>query len=45
MTHVPLWLVNIVERLGLVRRAFSKYGTSIRAFYAPVDTRTAAGWR
>ncbi|MBL9104995.1 MAG: polyphosphate polymerase domain-containing protein [Myxococcales bacterium] len=44
-THVPLWLVNIVERLGLVRRAFSKYGTSIRAFYAPVDARTAAGWR
>lgn len=46
-THVPLWLVNIVERLGLVRRAFSKYGTSIRAFYAPVDTRThrLVGWR
>jgi len=46
-THVPLWLVNIVERLGLTRRAFSKYGTAIRAFYAPVDTRTAhvTGWR
>jgi hypothetical protein len=36
-THVPLWLVHIVERLGLTRRAFSKYGTAIRAFYAPVD--------
>ncbi len=48
-THVPLWLVNIVERLGLTRRAFSKYGTAIRAFYSPVDpSRThhlAGGWR
>jgi hypothetical protein len=46
-SHVPIWLVNIVERLGLTRRAFSKYGTSIRQFYSPVDHRTAhlAGWR
>lgn len=44
-TAVPRWLVNIVERLGLTRRAFSKYGTGIRAFYSPIDTRTASGWR
>lgn len=46
--HVPLWLVNIVHRLGLVRGAFSKYGTSIRAFYQPLEARTpryAGGWR
>ena len=45
---VPRWLVNIVERLGLARRSFSKYGTSIRAHYQQVDTRTAryvGGWR
>lgn len=40
-THVPLWLVNIVQRLGLPRRSFSKYGTSIRAFYSPVEGRTS----
>ena len=45
---VPLWLVNIVERLGLTRRSFSKYGTSIRAHYQQMDSRTAryaGGWR
>lgn len=47
-TAVPLWLVNIVKRLGLVRRSFSKYGTSIRRHYQPLDLRTAklaGGWR
>jgi len=45
---VPLWLVNIVERLDLTRRSFSKYGTSIRAHYQQIDARTArfaGGWR
>jgi hypothetical protein len=47
-TAVPLWLVHIVKRLGLIRRSFSKYGTSIRRHYNPVDFRTAkfaGGWR
>jgi hypothetical protein len=45
--HVPLWLSRIVERVGLPRRSFSKYGTSIRAFYAPPTPApiTAGGWR
>lgn len=44
--HVPLWLVNITQSLGLVRRAFSKYGNSIRAFYSPPDHRVPrlGGW-
>lgn len=33
-TQVPLWLVNLVRRFGLQRGSFSKYGTSIRAFYS-----------
>jgi hypothetical protein len=47
-TQVPLWLVRIVERLGLFRRSFSKYGNSIRAHYQPIELRTArlaGGWR
>lgn len=47
-THVPLWMVNLARRFGLVRSGYSKYGNSIRAFYQPVDTRTfhlAGGWR
>jgi hypothetical protein len=46
--HVPLWLVNITRRLGLVRGAYSKYGNSIRAFHQPLDIRAprlAGGWR
>ncbi len=46
-THVPIWLVNIVHRFGLVRGSFSKYGSSIRAFYQPVEgrvSRAAGGW-
>lgn len=30
--HVPSWLVNIVQRLELGRRAFSKYGRSVQAW-------------
>ena len=47
-THVPLWMVNIARSFGLVRGGYSKYGNSIRAFYQPVDSRTArmaGGWR
>jgi len=36
---VPLWLINITRSLGLARRAFSKYGNSIRAFYEPGGSR------
>ncbi|MBC8069473.1 MAG: polyphosphate polymerase domain-containing protein [Deltaproteobacteria bacterium] len=44
---VPWWMINVVRNFGLVRRSFSKYGTSIRALYEPVDTRTprVGGWR
>ena len=45
---VPLWMVNIARSFGLVRCGYSKYGNSIRAFYQPVDNRTATaagGWR
>lgn len=43
---VPLWLVNVAHRLGLVRGAYSKYGCSIRAFYEPMAGRVprAGGW-
>lgn len=46
--NVPLWLVSVVRGLGLVRGAFSKYGTSIRAFYEGTDMRgprQVGGWR
>lgn len=39
---VPIWLSHIVERLDLTRRSFSKYGTSIRAFYQPLASRRPA---
>lgn len=45
---VPLWLVNVVRRLGLSRAAFSKYGSSIRALHAVPERRAArlaGGWR
>ncbi|MEZ4450389.1 MAG: polyphosphate polymerase domain-containing protein [Nannocystaceae bacterium] len=38
---VPLWLVDLVGRFDLRRRSFSKYGTSIRAFYEPPQRRIA----
>lgn len=37
--QVPLWMVDMTRRLGLVRRAFSKFGTSIRAFHEPFEPR------
>ena len=36
---VPIWLVDLVGRFGLQRRSFSKYGTSIRAFYEAPQRR------
>lgn len=45
---VPRWMVALVERFDLRRAGFSKYGNSIRAFYAAADPRTArfaGGWR
>jgi hypothetical protein len=47
-THVPLWMVNLARSFGLVRGAYSKYGTSIKAHYSTADARTprlAGGWR
>lgn len=44
---VPRWLVEVVRRFGLQRASFSKYGTSIRAFYQPADGGRVArrrGW-
>jgi hypothetical protein len=38
--HVPRWMVSLVESLGLVRRAFSKYGRALEAHYLPADLRT-----
>lgn len=40
---VPSWMVNIVQRLNLSRRSFSKYGTSIRAWYQKPTVRTPSG--
>jgi hypothetical protein len=45
--YVPLWLSNLARTFGLVRGAFSKYGTSIAAFFRPSAMRTpctARGW-
>lgn len=45
--HVPLWLSNLARTFGLVRGAFSKYGTSIKAFFQPAMMRTPCslgGW-
>ena len=41
-THVPTWMVHVVQSLGLARGAFSKYGTSIKAFYEPMGVRASA---
>ena len=45
-SYVPTWMVNIVQGLGLCRGAFSKYGTSVKAFFEPGGDRTvrAGGW-
>jgi len=46
-SYVPLWMVNIARRFGLVRCGYSKYGNSIKAHYGSIETRTfrlAGGW-
>ncbi len=40
-THVPMWLVHIVERFDLWRQSFSKYGTSVQAWHLPASLRTS----
>lgn len=45
--NIPLWLVNLTRSLQLVRRGYSKYGNSIKAFHQAIDMRTprfAGGW-
>ena len=37
---VPSWMVNIVRSLELQRLSFSKYGTSIRAWYSKPSPRS-----
>ncbi len=37
---VPVWLVDIVRRLGLVRQGYSKYGCAVRRSFMARDT----GW-
>jgi len=39
----PRWMVNLVQRLDLIRRAFSKYCYGIRALVPPTRPRRAAG--
>lgn len=38
--HAPRWMMSMVERLGLMRRAFSKYGRSLEATLIPEEMRT-----
>jgi hypothetical protein len=40
--RVPRWMVTLVERLGLERRAFSKYGRVLQATLVPESLRTPA---
>lgn len=37
-TNVPWWLIHIVQRYDLTRRAFSKYGLSVRAWREEIPT-------
>lgn len=37
---VPRWMMSLVERLGLQRRSFSKYGRSVEGHYVPEELRT-----
>ena len=37
---VPRWMSNLVATFDLQRLAFSKYGTSVRAWYLPPESRT-----
>lgn len=39
-TQAPRWMMSMVERIGLMRRAFSKYGRSLEATLVPEEIRT-----
>jgi hypothetical protein len=39
-SRVPRWMVSLVERLGLQRRSFSKYGRVLESLRVPEDDRT-----
>lgn len=41
-THAPRWMMSLVERLDLMRRAYSKYGRCLEATLIPEDIRTPA---
>lgn len=43
-TAVPSWMVNIVRSQELHRLSFSKYGTSIKAWYGATSPRSVA-WK
>ena len=38
--HAPRWMMSLVERVGLMRRAYSKYGRAIEATLIPEEIRT-----
>jgi len=38
--HAPRWMMSLVERLGLMRRAYSKYGRALEANLIPEEYRT-----
>ena len=38
--RVPRWMMSIVERLGLQRRSFSKYGRALESHLVAEDVRT-----
>ena len=49
-TNVPMWMVDMVRTLNLDRRAFSKYGRSVEAWWENpelsrvLNRRAAGGW-
>jgi len=38
--RTPRWMMSMVERVGLMRRAYSKYGRALEATLIPEDIRT-----
>jgi len=38
-THAPSWMMHLIQRLNLWRRAFSKYGSAIRTVLYPPPPR------
>ena len=39
-THAPRWMMSLVERMNLMRRAYSKYGRALEATLIPEEIRT-----